>query len=78
MRIVKERVTHIPGAEHSVWTTTFKEIIEAIVEANSEDLQAEFVKKYLKEFEDVRYYTYGQIAYVFLLFGSSLYILTSQ
>ncbi|CAI7597550.1 CCAAT-binding factor [Penicillium manginii] len=63
MRLVKERITHIPGADNNIWATLFKDIIEAIVEANNgQDLQAEFVTKFVKEFEDVRFFTFVQLA----------------
>jgi U3 small nucleolar RNA-associated protein 19 len=69
MRIVKERLAHIPGAENNVWSTGFfKDIFAAIVEAqNGQDLQSEAVNKFVKEYEDVRYYTFAQIVYVYLL-----------
>ncbi|KAJ5290983.1 hypothetical protein N7478_000234 [Penicillium angulare] len=63
MRIIKERITHIPGAENAVWSTNFKHIVEAVVEAqDGQDLQTEFIEKFVKEFEDVRYHTFGEIA----------------
>lgn len=67
MRIVKERLAHIPGAENNVWSTGFfKDIFTAIVEAqNGQDLQSEAITKFVKEYEDVRYYTFAQIAYVY-------------
>ncbi|KAJ5124905.1 CCAAT-binding factor [Penicillium bovifimosum] len=63
MRIVKERLAHLPGAENNVWSTGFfKDIFAAIVEAqNGQDLQSEAVTKFVKEYEDVRYYTFAQI-----------------
>jgi U3 small nucleolar RNA-associated protein 19 len=67
MRIIKERITHIPGADNNVWSTNFKDIVEAVIEAqDGQDLQTEFITKFLKEFEDVRYYAFGQISYVTL------------
>ncbi|KAJ6129575.1 hypothetical protein N7512_002355 [Penicillium capsulatum] len=63
MRLVKERITHIPGADHNVWATLFKDIFEAIVEADEgQDLRSEFVTKFVKEYEDVRFHTFGQIS----------------
>ncbi|KAJ6006737.1 hypothetical protein N7451_004681 [Penicillium sp. IBT 35674x] len=63
MRIIKERITHIPGADNNVWSTSFKDIVEAVIEAqDGQDLQTEFITKYLKEFEDVRYHAFGQIS----------------
>lgn len=65
MRLVKEYITHISGADSSVWPGLFKEIIEALVEAqNGEEVRAEFVSKFIKEYEDIRFQTFGQIAYV--------------
>ncbi|KAJ5698636.1 hypothetical protein N7462_000641 [Penicillium macrosclerotiorum] len=62
MRLVKERTTHIPGQETLAWSTLFKEILEAVVEArDSEDLRTEFITKFAKEYEDVRFHTFSQI-----------------
>lgn len=66
MRLIKERITHIPGADNSVWSTFFKDIFLAVVEArDGQNLQSEFVVKFVKEYEDVRYHTFVQITYVF-------------
>ncbi|KAJ5455533.1 uncharacterized protein N7458_003797 [Penicillium daleae] len=63
MRLVKEYVTHIQGADSSIWSGLFKDIIEALVEAqDGEDVRAEFVTKFMKEYEDIRYQTFAQIA----------------
>ncbi|KAJ5114463.1 hypothetical protein NUU61_000222 [Penicillium alfredii] len=64
MRLVKERTTHLPGADNNVWSSgLFKDIFEAVVEAPAgEDLRSEFVSKFVKEYEDVRYHTFGQIS----------------
>ncbi|KAJ5591887.1 uncharacterized protein N7459_002256 [Penicillium hispanicum] len=63
MRLVKERLRHISGAEHSVWSTLFREIFEAVIEArDGQDLQSEFVTKFVKEYEDVRFHTFVQIS----------------
>lgn len=65
MRLLKEYITHISGADSSIWSGLFKEIIEALVEAqNGEEVRAEFVSKFIKEYEDIRFQTFGQIAYV--------------
>ena len=66
MRLLKERIAHIPGAENNVWSTGFfRDIFTAVVEARgAQDLQSEFITKFVKEFEDVRYYTFAQIGYV--------------
>lgn len=66
MRLIKERLAHIPGTENNVWSTGFfKDVFAAIIEAhNGEDLQSEAVTKFVQEYEDVRYYTFTQMAYV--------------
>jgi U3 small nucleolar RNA-associated protein 19 len=66
MRLLKERIAHIPGAENNVWSTGFfKDIFTAVIEARGgQDLQSEFLTKFVKEFEDVRYHTFTQVAYV--------------
>lgn len=65
MRLVKERTAHIPGADNNVWSSElFKDIFEAVVEArDGQDLQSEFITKFVKEYDDVRYHTFGQISY---------------
>lgn len=66
MRLISERATHIPGADAQVWTSgPFKSVFEAVVEAaDGQALQSEFVEKFVKAYEDVRYYTFAQISYV--------------
>jgi U3 small nucleolar RNA-associated protein 19 len=73
MRLIKERIAHIPGAESTIWSTGFRDIFQAVVEARGgQDLQSEFVNKFMKEYDEVRYYTFTQMAYVplHLLAGS--------
>ncbi|KAJ5625512.1 hypothetical protein N7510_001821 [Penicillium lagena] len=63
MRLVKERVTHIPSADNTVWTSgMFKDIFEAVVEAPESDLRTDFVAKFVQEYDDVRYHTFAQVA----------------
>ncbi|KAI2786027.1 hypothetical protein POX_h09792 [Penicillium oxalicum] len=63
MRLVKETISHIAGAESSTWSGLFKDIIEALVEAqDGEEVRGEFVTKFMKQYEDVRYHTFAQIA----------------
>lgn len=70
MRLLKERITHIPGADNNVWSTLFRDIFDAVVEAqDSQDLQSEFVTKFMKEYEDVRYHTFEQISYGSFFYG---------
>jgi U3 small nucleolar RNA-associated protein 19 len=65
MRLVKTRADNLPGSETQVWLTgLFKGVFEALLEAwEEESLQSEFVDKFLKEYEDIRYYSFVQIAY---------------
>lgn len=67
MRLLKERLAHIPGSENNVWSTGFfKDIFTAVIEARAgQDVQSEFQTKFVKEFEDVRYSTFTQIGYVY-------------
>lgn len=60
------RATHIPEAEVQVWTSgLFQTIFEALVEAeDGETVRSEFVEKFVKEYDDVRFYTFQKIAYV--------------
>ncbi|KKA23846.1 Ribosome biogenesis protein Noc4 [Rasamsonia emersonii CBS 393.64] len=64
MRIVSARAMHLPGSETQVWSTGFfKGVFEALIETEDGDsLRSEFVEKYVKEYEDVRYYTFQQIS----------------
>ena len=66
MRLVNVRATHIPEAEIQVWTTgLFQSTFEALAEAeNGECVRTEFVDKFVKEYDDVRFYTFQKIAYV--------------
>lgn len=66
MRLVNVRATHIPEAEVQVWITgLFQSIFEALVEAeDGEAVRTEFVEKFVKEFDDVRFYTFQKISYV--------------
>lgn len=66
MRLVNVRATHIPEAEVQVWTTgLFQYIFEALVEAENGDVvRTEYVEKFVKEFDDVRFYTFQKISYV--------------
>lgn len=66
MRILNERATHIPGDDTQAWTSgIFRNIFEAIIEArDGQALRSEFLEKFLKVYEDVKYYTFMQVAYV--------------
>ncbi|BCS03695.1 ribosome biosynthesis protein NOC4 [Aspergillus luchuensis] len=61
--LINERATHLPGDNTQEWTSgLFKGVFEAVVEAqNGQAVLSEFIEK-AKEFEDVRYYTFMQLA----------------
>lgn len=64
MRLINERVTHIPSADSEVWSSgLFKGVFEAVVEArDGQVLQSEFIEKFVQPYEDVRYYTFMQVS----------------
>ncbi|KAF9894393.1 hypothetical protein FE257_007896 [Aspergillus nanangensis] len=64
MRLLSERATHIHGDDIQVWTSgLFKNVVEGLIEAkDGEVLRSEFSEKFLKPYEDVRYYTFTQVA----------------
>lgn len=66
MRLVGEQVTHIPSADSYVWSPgLFKNVFEAVIEApEGQALQAEFIEKFVKAYEDVRFHTFARISYV--------------
>ncbi|KAL4803009.1 CBF/Mak21 family-domain-containing protein [Aspergillus unguis] len=63
MRLLNERATHIPGDDTQAWTSgLFRNVFEAVIEAkDGQALRTEFLEKFLKRYEDVRYYTFMQI-----------------
>ncbi|KAA8648474.1 hypothetical protein EYZ11_002028 [Aspergillus tanneri] len=64
MRLIHERAAHLPGDDTQVWTSgLFKSVVEAVVEArNGQALQCEFIDKFAKEYEDVRYHMFSQLS----------------
>ncbi|KAL2870073.1 ribosome biosynthesis protein NOC4 [Aspergillus lucknowensis] len=64
MRLLNERAIHIPGDDTQEWTSgLFRTIFEAVVEArDGQALQSEFLRKFVKPYEDVTYYTFLQVA----------------
>ncbi|PWY89269.1 putative ribosome biogenesis protein Noc4 [Aspergillus heteromorphus CBS 117.55] len=61
--LINERATHLPGEDIQVWSSgLFKGVFESVVEAtNGQAVLSEFIEK-TKEFEDVRYFTFMQLA----------------
>ncbi|ODM21498.1 hypothetical protein SI65_02342 [Aspergillus cristatus] len=64
MRLVGEQVTHIPSADSYVWSSgLFMNVFEAVIEApEGQALQAEFIEKFVKVYEDVRFHTFTRIS----------------
>ncbi|KAH8429879.1 ribosome biosynthesis protein NOC4 [Aspergillus melleus] len=64
MRLLHERAAHLAEDDLQLWTSgLFKNIVESVIEArNGETLRSEFLEKFAKEYEDVRYHMFAQIA----------------
>ncbi|EED13396.1 ribosome biogenesis protein Noc4, putative [Talaromyces stipitatus ATCC 10500] len=64
LRLVNVRATHIPEAEVQVWTSgLFQNIFGALIEAeDGQAVRSEFVENFVKEYDDVRFYTFQKIA----------------
>ena len=73
MRLVKESAAHLRFGEDSIWRGgLFAKVIRRLVEAECGDaVRAEFVEKYVEEYDDVRFYTFATLAYVSLLLCKS-------
>ncbi len=69
MRLLKEKASHMNLSEGAVWQNgLFGELIQTLVkEAVAEEIRVEFVETYVEEYDDVRYYTFGRLAYVLSL-----------
>ncbi|OOF96395.1 hypothetical protein ASPCADRAFT_206590 [Aspergillus carbonarius ITEM 5010] len=61
--LINERATHLSGDDIQDWSSgLFKGVFEAVVEArDGQTVLSDFIEK-AKEFEDVRYYTFMQLA----------------
>lgn len=64
MRLVKESAAHLKFSEESIWRDgLFTKVIRRIIGAESGDaIRAEFVEKYVEEYDDVRFYTFAALA----------------
>lgn len=69
MRLVKEEAAHLDNPKESIWRDgVFGKLVHTLVEDEAvEETRAEFVKKYIKKYDDVRYYTFALLAYVRVL-----------
>ena len=66
MRLLHERAAYLPEDDMQLWTSgIFRTIVESVIEAREgETLRSEFLEKFAKEYEDVRFHMFAQIAYV--------------
>ena len=66
VRLVKEKASHLNHSEDAVWQKgLFGQLVQTLVEKEvAEETRAEFVEKYVEEYDDVRYYTFACLAYV--------------
>ncbi|SLM40717.1 Nucleolar complex protein 4 [Lasallia pustulata] len=64
MRLVKESAVYLKPGEDSTWRHgLFTEVLRRLLEAESGDMiRAEFVEKYVEEYDDVRFYTFAALA----------------
>lgn len=67
MRLAKERTAHFDVPELRGFSPGFfKDILTTLLEVpDGQVLRDEFVDKFVKEYDDIRYSTFAQIAYVF-------------
>ena len=69
MRLLKEEAAHLNNLKESVWRDgIFGKLVHTLVEDEVVDeTRAEFVEKYVEEYDDVRYYTFALLGYVIAL-----------
>ena len=69
MRLVKEKASHLNQSKDDVWLNgLFGQLVQTLVEEEiTQETRSEFVEKYVKEYEDVRFYTFACLAYVLKL-----------
>lgn len=64
LRMLKDEAAHMNPGEEKIWRTgTFNKLIGTLIGAKAgQEVRAEFVKKYVEEYDDIRYYTFTNIA----------------
>jgi U3 small nucleolar RNA-associated protein 19 len=67
MRMLKGEGTHLRnGQEYSFPTIFLRDIVQSLLSPDCGDpIRREFSEKYLEEYDDIRFYTYAAIEYVF-------------
>ena len=66
VQLVKEKASHLNQSEDAVWQDgLFRQLVQTLIEEEvAETIRAEFVEKYVEQYDDVRYYTFACLAYV--------------
>lgn len=66
VRLVKVKASHLNQSEDATWHDgLFGQLVQTlIVEEVHEEIRAEFVEKYARKYEDIRFYTFACLAYV--------------
>lgn len=61
MRLVKEEKAQLKSSDEAIWRTgVFPNLVQVLLEdAVADGTRMEFVEKYVENFDDVRYYTFG-------------------
>jgi U3 small nucleolar RNA-associated protein 19 len=72
MRLIKERSAHLDVPElRGSSTGFFRDVLTSLLETpEGEIVRDEFLDKFVKEYDDIRYSTFAHIAYVFLPWDS--------
>jgi U3 small nucleolar RNA-associated protein 19 len=75
MRLFKEEATHLGKSDDAIWRDgLFERLLRTMVnDGVAEDTRASFVEKYVEEYDDVRYYTFARLAYVWALLEMNQY-----
>ena len=64
MRLMKAQAENLKPQENAVWLHgIFKAVLHSLVDnSHADERRAEFVEKYLKKYDDIRYYTFSLLA----------------
>ena len=63
MQLIKSEALQLRSSDHTVWRDgIFPNLLRALIEnPTARTARNEFIEKYLKQYDDVRYYTYGRL-----------------
>lgn len=75
MRLVEEEATHLNKDDEAMWRNgLFERLLRTIVvDGVTDDVRTDFVEKFVEEYDDIRYYTFARLAYVWALLGMNQY-----